>query len=162
MTERAIRRPPRRRYRFTRRFYLLVAVLGLALLVVILAAALSAGGGGGDFQAAITSSGGLKEGDLHRLKVNELGAVMILEYHRIAEEGRWSRTPENFRSDLELLYEEGYRCVSLKDYVNNAINVEPGRTPVVITFDDADPSQFRYLEEGGELVIDPRCAVGDM
>jgi hypothetical protein len=30
----------------------------------------------------------------------------------------------------------------------------------VLVFDDASPSQFRYLERGGKLVIDPTSAVG--
>lgn len=158
----AVRRRHRGRLRFTRRFYVLVAVLASITLMIILITTLSGGGTETDFQAAVTGAIGLSEGELNRLKVNELGAVMVLEYHRIAEEGRWSRTPENFRADLEYLYEQGYRCIGLDDLVNNDINVEPGFTPVVLTFDDADPSQFRYIEQNGELVIDPRCAVGVM
>lgn len=153
---------PRSRLRFTRRFYILMGFLGLAILVIILVAALASSGGGENFQEALTSTVGLMESELHRLKVNELGAVMILEYHRIAEEGRWSRTPDNFRADLDFLYEKGYRCISLEDLVTNNISVPAGYTPLVITFDDSDPSQFRYIEENGELVIDPRCAVGIM
>ena len=43
---------------------------------------------------------------------NELGRVMILEYHKIDyPEERWTRTPENFRRDLERLYARGYRLV---------------------------------------------------
>ena len=39
---------------------------------------------------------------------NELGRVMILEYHKIDyPEERWTRTPENFRRDLETLYARG-------------------------------------------------------
>ncbi len=155
---------PRNRLRFTRRFYYLLGFLGMVILVVIMVAALSSGGGNEEFREALSQTGTacLAEGELHRLKVNELGAVMILEYHRIAEEGRWSRTPENFRADLEMLYEQGYRCISLEDLVTNNIDVAAGYTPLVITFADADPSQFRYIEENGELVIDPRCAVGVM
>ena len=38
------------------------------------------------------------------LAPNELGRVMILEYHKIDyPENRWTRTPENFRRDLETL-----------------------------------------------------------
>ena len=36
---------------------------------------------------------------------------MILEYHKIdLPEERWTRTPENFRRDLERLWERGYRA----------------------------------------------------
>ena len=160
--QRPARRRPRQRLRFTRRFYALIGALALLLLIIVLVATLSGGGGPGNLEEAISAIGALNDGQLNKLKVNELGAVMVLEYHRIGEEGRWSRTPENFRADLEFLYEEGYRCVALDDFVNNHIDVEAGYTPVIITFDDADPSQFRYIEQDGKRVIDPRCAVGVM
>ena len=160
--ERPVRRRPRQRVRFTRRFYIVVGAIGLVIFTIILIAALSAGGDGGDFVDAMTIVDGLNDAQLNQLKVNEQGAVMVLEYHRIGEEGRWSRTPENFRADLEFLYNEGYRCVGLDDYVSNNIDVEAGYTPVILTFDDSDPSQFRYIEENGETVIDPSCAVGVM
>lgn len=161
VTERPVRRRPRQKIRLTRRFYISLGTVAAIVLIIILIAILSSGGGGGDLKATVTGTL-LSEGELHRMKVNELGAIMVLEYHRISEEGRWSRTPENFREDLELLYNEGYRCISLNNMVTNNINVEAGYTPVVLTFDDADPSQFRYIEQDGELVIDPRCAVGVM
>jgi peptidoglycan/xylan/chitin deacetylase (PgdA/CDA1 family) len=148
--------------RFTRRFYVVVGVAFFVIFLVILIAVLASGGGSGDFQAAVTAGDILSESELHNLKVNELGAIMVLEYHRISEEGRWSRTPENFREDLDLLYEEGYRCISLNDLINNSIDVEAGYTPVILTFDDSDPSQFRYIEQDGEMIIDPRCAMGVM
>jgi peptidoglycan/xylan/chitin deacetylase (PgdA/CDA1 family) len=33
-------------------------------------------------------------------------------------------------------------------------------SPVVLTFDDSSPGQFRYLDRNGEPVLDPDCAVG--
>jgi peptidoglycan/xylan/chitin deacetylase (PgdA/CDA1 family) len=161
--ERPVRRRPQQRVRFTRRFYIALAALAALILLIVLIATLSSGGGSdGDFEDAISMVGGLNEGELHSLKVNELGAVMVLEYHRISEEGRWSRTPENFRADLEFLYNEGYRCVGLDDYVTNNIDVAAGHTPVILTFDDSDPSQFRYIEQDGQMGIDPSCAMGVM
>jgi hypothetical protein len=86
---------------------------------------------------------------------------MILEYHRIdVPEDRWTRTPENFRRDLETLYARGYRLQSLGDLLDGRITVPAGTTPVVLTFDDSSPGQFRYLERDERLEIDPRCAVG--
>ncbi|MGH7459614.1 MAG: polysaccharide deacetylase family protein, partial [Longimicrobiales bacterium] len=35
-----------------------------------------------------------------------------------------------------------------------------GLSPVVFTFDDASPSQFRYIEKNGQLEIDPGSALG--
>jgi peptidoglycan/xylan/chitin deacetylase (PgdA/CDA1 family) len=95
------------------------------------------------------------------LPPNELGRFPVVEYHLIgAEEGRWTRTPENFRRDLELLYNRGYRPVSLRDVAAKTIDLPAGTSPVVFTFDDASPGQFSYIEENGELRIDPRSAVG--
>lgn len=92
---------------------------------------------------------------------NELGRVMVLEYHRIDHpEERWTRTPENFRRDLETLYARGYRLQALNDLLDGRITVAAGMTPVILTFDDSSPGQFRYVEQEGRLVIDPRSAVG--
>jgi peptidoglycan/xylan/chitin deacetylase (PgdA/CDA1 family) len=95
------------------------------------------------------------------LPPNELGRVMILEYHKIDEpEERWTRTPENFRRDLETLYARGYRLQSLNALVEGRITVPAGTTPVVLTFDDSSPGQFRYLDTDGSPHIDPRSGVG--
>jgi len=95
------------------------------------------------------------------LKPNELGRVMILEYHKIDyPEERWTRTPENFRRDLETLYARGYRLLALNDLVDGRINVPAGTTPVVLTFDDSSPGQFRYVERDGRLEIDPKSGIG--
>jgi polysaccharide deacetylase len=92
---------------------------------------------------------------------NELGRVMILEYHKIDyPEERWTRTPENFRRDLEALYARGYRLQSLNDLLDGKITVGAGFTPVVLTFDDSSPGQFRYVEQNGALEIDPKSGVG--
>jgi hypothetical protein len=86
---------------------------------------------------------------------------MILEYHRIdAPEDRWTRTPDNLRRDLEALYTRGYRPIRLNDLVDGRITTAAGTTPLVLTFDDSSPGQFRYLDRAGAPVIDPDCAVG--
>jgi peptidoglycan/xylan/chitin deacetylase (PgdA/CDA1 family) len=86
---------------------------------------------------------------------------MILEYHRIDRpEGRWTRTPENFRRDLQRLWERGYRLLPLESLLDGTIALPPGTSPVILTFDDSSPGQFRYLDRHGEPVIDPDCAVG--
>lgn len=92
---------------------------------------------------------------------NELGQLMILVYHRIdSPEGRWTRTPANFRRDLERLWAAGYRLVALGDVLDGRIDLPAGTTPVVLTFDDSSPGQFRYLETDGAPRIDPDSAVG--
>lgn len=96
------------------------------------------------------------------LEPNEAGQAMVLMYHNIGEEEEeWTRTPENFRKDLENLYDRGYRAVRLEDYVNNTMDVEAGKTPVVITFDDGNENNFKMIEgPDGEAIIDPDSAVG--
>lgn len=92
---------------------------------------------------------------------NELGEIMVIEYHHIgSREERWTRTPANFRRDLETLYEKGYRPVNMADAVSGSIDLPRGYSPVVITFDDSSPGQFRYLEDEGGRKIDPKSAVG--
>jgi peptidoglycan/xylan/chitin deacetylase (PgdA/CDA1 family) len=95
------------------------------------------------------------------LTPNELGRVMILEYHKIdSPEERWTRTPENFRRDLETLYAKGYRLINLGDLLDRNIKIPAGTTPVVLTFDDSSPGQFRYIEANGSVQIDPKSAIG--
>jgi len=96
--------------------------------------------------------------ELRRFRPNEAGDVPILEYHEIGgSEGYMSRSRENFQDDLDRLYAEGYRPISLADYLSNRIDLPAGLSPVVLTFDDARGSQFRYHRDGS---IDPDCAVG--
>jgi peptidoglycan/xylan/chitin deacetylase (PgdA/CDA1 family) len=95
------------------------------------------------------------------LTPNELGRVMILEYHKIDyPEERWTRTPENFRRDLETLYAKGYRLINLGDLLDRKIKTPAGTTPVVLTFDDSSPGQFRYIDVNGTVQIDPKSAIG--
>ncbi|MGE5583346.1 MAG: polysaccharide deacetylase family protein [Bacillota bacterium] len=97
------------------------------------------------------------------LPPNEMGRIMILEYHLIGyPEAQWRRTPENFRKDLQMLYDNGYYPVALEDLISGKLDVPYGKTPFVLTFDDSSQGQFRYLKEGQRLVVDPECAVGIM
>jgi len=93
---------------------------------------------------------------------NPQGKVMILEYHKIDyPEGRWTRTPENFRNDLQRFYEKGYQLIRLGDFLENRIRVGKGKTPLILTFDDSSPGQLRFLPDGkGGYKVDPGCAVG--
>jgi hypothetical protein len=89
------------------------------------------------------------------------GTVPILEYHQIGgEDARWTRSSASFRKDLEQLYARGYRPVTVGELVDGVLDIPAGTSPVVFTFDDASPGQFRYLEQNGQLVIDPESAIG--
>ncbi len=102
-----------------------------------------------------------EEIDLNLIKPNENGQIMILMYHGIGnEESEWVRTVSNFKKDLETLYKNNYRLISLLDYINNDIDVEAGFTPIILTFDDGLQNQFNYIDDKGTYIIDPKCAVG--
>jgi hypothetical protein len=92
---------------------------------------------------------------------NEMGRIPILEYHIIDTiETRFRVERRHFRRDLEMLYARGFRPVNVSDLLAKRIDLPAGLSPVVFTFDDASPSQFRYLERDGELVIDSTSAIG--
>ena len=97
-------------------------------------------------------------------KYNESGKIIIVMYHRFLENeaDEYSRSFDNFRKDLEYLYEHGYRSVSLTDYLENTMKVPVGCTPIIFTFDDGTSGQFNLIESGDELVVNPKSAVGIM
>jgi hypothetical protein len=92
---------------------------------------------------------------------NELGRIPILEYHVIGDsDARWTVERGHFKRQLELLYERGYRPITVAELVDRKIALPAGMSPVVFTFDDASPSQFRYVDHNGSLEVDPNSAVG--
>ena len=129
----------------------------------------------GDVVKIIISKGEVPVEIYQKYQVNELGKVPIMMYHGIVDmessstnyiggnvdKDGYSRTSEAFRQDLEFYYQSGYRMVRLDDYVNGIIDVEIGKSPIILTFDDGNENNFKVLgEENGELIIDPNCAVG--
>ena len=108
------------------------------------------------------------------LKVDESGNVPIMMYHGIhnitdnkytggnVDKDGYQRTTEAFKKDLEFYYNSGYRMVRLNDYVNGIIDVEAGYSPIIITFDDGLSNNIKVtgLDENGNIIIDPNCAVG--
>ncbi|MFL5481838.1 MAG: polysaccharide deacetylase family protein [Gemmatimonadaceae bacterium] len=92
---------------------------------------------------------------------NEMGRIMVLEYHLITDHnGFYARERGQFRKDLELLYDRGYRPVNMADVLDKNLNLPAGLSPVVFVFDDASPEQFRYINNNGKLEIDPTSGVG--
>lgn len=137
-----------------------------ALLIIILAVAAAATLSAGT-EASSSKAGSVPQPSTASTKTerapNELGQVMILEYHLIGTpESDWRRTPENFRADLEMLYQKGYYPVLLGDFLKNRMDVPAGKSPVVITFDDSSAGQFRFIEKEGRIIVDPDSAIGMM
>jgi hypothetical protein len=91
-------------------------------------------------------------------KPNQDGAVFIAEYHHIREgKTTMERSPAAFRKDLERLYKLGFRPINVTEYLSGKFDLPPGATPVILTFDDAHPSQIRMLPNGE---LDPDCGFG--
>jgi hypothetical protein len=92
---------------------------------------------------------------------NEMGRIMVLEYHLITDHNAdYARERGQFRKDLELLYNRGYRPVNMGDVLDKKLNLPRGISPVVFVFDDASPEQFRYIDNNGTLTIDSTSGVG--
>jgi len=114
--------------------------------------------------------------DYQNNRVDELGEVPIMMYHGIhyknnneteyiggnVDKDGYQRTSEAFKSDLEFYYNEGYRMIRLTDYVDGNINVELGKSPIILTFDDGLINNIKVigLDENGNIIIDPNSAVG--
>jgi hypothetical protein len=148
----------------------------LRLPVFIATAALAACGGSKDAPAA-------REGDSARTTAdsaagsvsaqagpretkwgprNTMGRIPVLEYHVIGDhEGQYTVTREHFLKDLQLVYDRGYRPITVKQLLDKDFSAVPdGLSPVVFGFDDASDSQFRYVERGGRLEVDPTSGLG--
>jgi len=92
-----------------------------------------------------------------------LGRIPIFEYHVVGDSssGMFSISREEFRRDLQTLYDRGYRPITVAQLLDKDFSAVPvGMSPVVFTFDDSSPGQFSYVERNGELEIDSSTAVG--
>lgn len=114
--------------------------------------------------------------DYQNNKVDELGEVPIMMYHGIhyknnsdtsyiggnIDKDGYQRTTEAFISDLEFYYNEGYRMIRLTDYIDGNIDVELGKSPIILTFDDGLSNNIKVtgLDEFGNIIIDSNSAIG--
>jgi len=102
--------------------------------------------------------------DSAKLPANHAGRIPVLEYHVIGgtKNELYTRTADSYRTDLEDVYKRGYRPINISQLLDKDFSDVPtGMSPVVFVFDDASPSQFRYIEGAdGKLTIDPTSAVG--
>ena len=103
--------------------------------------------------------------DYAKVRPNELGYIPVIMYHEIGGKPVKSdpslvRQVDAFRKDVQLLYDAGFRPVNLSDVLEDRIDLPPGTSPVVLTFDDGRESQFRLIETSDALKIDPDCAMG--
>lgn len=131
----------------------LLILLGVILLALLVLAGVARGARGHDAR--------IHGADDPARSADELGRIPIFVYHEVGDtEERWQRERERFRADLELLHDRGYRPIGIGELVDGHIPLPAGTSPVVVTFDDASPSQFAYIERDGALEVDPESAVG--
>lgn len=92
-----------------------------------------------------------------------MGRIPVLEYHVVGDStrGQFIISRDKFQHDLELLYQRGYRPITVAQLLDKDFrDVPAGMSPVVFTFDDASPEQFSYIEQNGKLEIDPKTVIG--
>ncbi len=99
----------------------------------------------------------VKRSDYEGQVPNEMNEIIIAMYHGISPNVSSSdevhRSVEGFKQDLQVLYDNGYRAISMTDLLTNNINVPAGYTPIVLTFDDGLSNQFSFVrDENGNLV----------
>ena len=89
------------------------------------------------------------DAELRRLAANELGRVPIVSWHDVADQDtRWDTSITTFRKQLLDLYRNGYRPVSIGEFIDGTFDVAPGTTPVVLTFDDSFRSHLFFDDDG--------------
>jgi len=87
-----------------------------------------------------------------------MGKVFIVMYHHFKPgHGDLFRTPKQFWHDLDTYYRMGFRPVLASEYLANKMRLAPGAMPIILTFDDSNPTQLHLLPDGS---VDPNCAVG--
>ena len=102
--------------------------------------------------------------DFDKIRPNELGVIPVIMYHEVkgTKDTDLIRSIAGFKKDLEVLHKAGFYPVNLGDVVNHDIDVPAGKSPVVLTFDDARGSQFQLIEQADSMKVDPNSAVGIM
>ncbi len=91
----------------------------------------------------------LGDDDLAALGVNEIGRVLVVEWHEIgARDGRWENSRETFREQIAELYERGYRPVTVAEFAEGRFPIPAGTSPVLLTFDDSYRSHLHLDDDG--------------
>ncbi len=106
----------------------------------------------------------VKKSDYTGTVPNEMNEVIIAMYHgvssNISSSDQVHRSVEGFKKDLQTLYDNGYRAITMTDLMTNNIDVPAGYTPIVLTFDDGLSNQLSLVKDAnGNLVPKKDTAV---
>jgi hypothetical protein len=84
------------------------------------------------------------------VQANELGLIPVLMYHRLmpVPASVFDRTPDDFRAELERLAREDYVPITTAELAAGRIDIPAGKHPVVLTFDDGDPTTLTFGPDG--------------
>lgn len=101
----------------------------------------------------------LSDAELAELGVNELGRVLVMEWHKIQDaDGRWENSLATFKAQLQELHAKGYRPISVEEFIEGTFPIPAGTSPVLLTFDDSYREHFAFAEDG--VTPDPDSVVG--
>jgi len=79
-------------------------------------------------------------------------------YHHLGDrKDPMFRKVTEFTGDLERMDKLGFRPVTVSAYLSGQMDLAPGSSPVVMTFDDANADQVRFLDDG---TLDTTCMLG--
>jgi peptidoglycan/xylan/chitin deacetylase (PgdA/CDA1 family) len=120
-----------------------------ASIAVLLAAGCGMDSGTGDAVSAQPAPAPAPV-DPAQVQANELGRIPVLMYHRLVAVpvSVYDRTPEDFRAELERLAREGYVPITTAELAAGRIDIPAGKHPVVLTFDDGDPTTITLGPDG--------------
>jgi hypothetical protein len=95
------------------------------------------------------------------VKANELGQVPVMMYHQVKADpkGDYDQTPEQFRAELQRMYDARFRPITVRDLVAGKVDIPAGLHPVVLTFDDSTVSEAQIGADGNPT---PDSALGIM
>lgn len=106
--------------------------------------------------------------DYSIIRPDESGEIPIVMFHNFIEDlnntndNYWTTSYDEFEKLLETLYNNNFRLISMRDFIDHNISVPAGKFPMVFTFDDGTPGQYSLIEVNGKLEVNPKSAVGVM
>lgn len=106
--------------------------------------------------------------DYSIIRPDESGEIPIVMFHNFIEDlnntndNYWTTSYDEFEKLLETLYNNNFRLISMRDFIDHNISVPAGKFPMVFTFDDGTPGQYNLIEVDGKLEVNPKSAVGVM